>query len=468
MRRAVRCLAWFAAAIVALIVAAALILPEVLDAPAVSAELQRKVSETVQGEVAWEDLSIRLLPGPRGIVRKVGVGIPGSLEVKADELVVRLALWPLVRGRVEIVSVGLFRPAIHLDIAAAPDDRSAKTDDAEPDLATTYRSTAGAIADIVRRFAPETVLSIEDAQLEFSAPGILPIALHNVSLQARTGHTGMDLDAAMGGTHWNRVKLAMHLKFADLSGNADIEVTGLKPQPWLDHYLAKSPVRADAPAGDLRFQARIDGKTELEGEFELRTPFVEFRRASHRVRVPDLRVKARIEARAEGILVGLDEVGLGVGRLAGGTLRYSPQSGAATLNAEFDLDTAQTMENARRLAPDAAARALARIQVEGRVQGSVKLDFGHRDWRVGVEIAKSDATVRVRDLPGPVRLAHGIVEIDQHGVRVSRAAASMPAGELRLSTLRHSYRDGTTTAGAEFDVDLAQGMELARRASGSE
>lgn len=87
-----------------------LIFPEVLDAPAVKAELQRKLSEAVRGEVAWEDLGIRILPSPRAIVRKARIEVPGSLEVNAEELAVRLALWPLLRGRVEIVSVDLSRP----------------------------------------------------------------------------------------------------------------------------------------------------------------------------------------------------------------------------------------------------------------------------------------------------------------------------------------------------------------------
>jgi hypothetical protein len=450
----------------AVVVAAALVLPEILDTPAVRSELQRKLSEAVQGEVDWEDLNIRVLPSPRGIVRRARIEIRGSLEVNAEQLAVRLAFWPLLRGRVEIVSVDLSRPVIRLDIAAAPDDRDkarVKKDDTGPDLATTWRSTAGGIAGIVRRFAPDTVLSVEDARLEFSAPGILPIALHDVAVRARTDRSGMDLDASLAGTHWSRVKLSARVQFADLSGQADIEIAGLKPQPWLDHYLAKSPLRVALPAGDLRFQARIDGKTELDGDFELRAAFLEVLRGAQRVRIPELQVKGRIEARGEGIRVRLDDVGLGAGRLAGGMLHYSVRSGAATLQARFDLDTAQTMENARRLAPEAAAQILARFQPEGRAQGSVKVALGRPDWSVVVDIVKSDVAVRGRDLPGPVRLAHGIVEIDRHGVKVNRAAASMPAGQVRLSTLHHSYGNQATVASAEFDIDLAQGLELARR-----
>ena len=472
MKRAVRYLAWLAAAIVVLVVAAALILPQILDLPTVKAELQRKLSEAVQGEVAWEDLGIRILPSPRAIVRKARIGIPRLLEVSTDELAVRLAFWPLLLGRAEVVSVTLLRPAISLDIPPAreaPDTGKGKDDDPRLDLAQTYRATVGALADIVQRFAPDTVLSIEDARLEFSAPGILPIALHDVSVRARTGHTGMDLDAAMAGTHWARVKIAAHLKFADLSGDADIEVAGFKPQPWLDHYLVKSPVRVAIPAGDLRVRARTDGKTTLEGEFDARAGSVGVLRAGERIQIADVEVKGKMTAGAGELGLHLADARFGPATLTGGSLRYSPKDGLLTGDIGYDLDLAQGMDYTRRLIPASAAAVLSWFQpVTGRAQGRVKLALGHPDWSVGVHIAKTDASIQVRDLPAPVRLAHGIVEVDRHGVKVSRAAASMPAGHVRLSTLRHSYRKGATAADAEFDVDIAQGMELARRASGSD
>jgi hypothetical protein len=469
----VRYTAWFAAALVVLVVSAALILPVALDTPAVKAGLQRKLAEAVQGEVVWEDLGIRVLPSPRAIVRKGRIEIPGRLEVSADELAVRLAFWPLLRGRAEVVSVTLSRPAINLDVPppqAQDDGKKGKDEDPQLDLVQTYRSTVGTLADVVQRFAPDTVLSIEDARLEFSAPGILPIALHDVSVRARTGHTGMDVDAAMAGTRWSRMKIAARLKFSDLSGEADIEVTGIKPQPWLDYYLAKSPVHVSIPAGGLSARLRTDGKTVLQGEFDAHAGPVDVRqRAGERVEIREVAIKGRVSGSAKEIVVHLVDARFGPSRLTDGSLKYSPKDSLLTGDIGYDLDLAQGMSATRRLVPASAGAVLAWFQpVTGRAQGSVKLAMGGPQWNVAVHIAKTDASVQVRDLPGPVRLAHGTVEIDRHGVKVSEAAASLPAGHVRLVTLRHTYRNQATVAHAAFDLDLAQGMDLARRASGNE
>jgi hypothetical protein len=459
--------AYAAAALAAAVIAAALVLPLLLDNPAVSAQLQQKLSAALRGKVEWESLSVRILPAPRGVVRKARIQVPGSLDVRADELAVRLAFWPLLRGRPEIVSVTLSRPAIVLDVPAAAgerDDRKEKDDGQGIDFASTYRSTAGAIADLVRRFAPDTTLSIENAELEFSAPGILPMALHDVSVRARTGHAGMNLDVSLAGTHWARIKMAARVQFADLSGNASIEAAGLVLQPWLDHYLAGSPVRVTVPPSDLRVEAKVDAKTALEGAFEVRSARVSVARGAQGVQVPDLRLRGRIAAGADEVLVNLEEVRLDAGRLTGTSTRYSVRSGSATVEAGFDIDTAQALAHARRLVPEKTGQVLAGFQPQGRAQGTVKASLGRPDWRVVVDVAKSDAVVQATSLPGPVRLAHGTVEIDRHAVTVHRAAASMPAGQVSLSTLRHIYAEGATTASAEFDADLAQGLELARRA----
>jgi AsmA protein len=140
--RLARYLAYCAAALVAIVIAAAFILPEFLDSPAVRAQIQRKLSEAVQGEVGWDDLSIRILPAPRGVLRKARVEIPGIASVRAEEINARLLFWPLLRGRAEITTVSVVRPEIRIDIAPSPvpDGKNKQEDAEEPDPFAAYRS----------------------------------------------------------------------------------------------------------------------------------------------------------------------------------------------------------------------------------------------------------------------------------------------------------------------------------------
>ena len=460
--KAARYATYCAAAAAVLVIAAALLVPWLLDQPAVAAQLKQKLSDTIRGEVAWEDLSLRILPRPLGVLRKSRVRIPGRLEISAEELSVRLAFWPLLRGRAEIVSVTLSRPAIFLDVPPASQAPRPEKE-ADLDLLRIYRLAAGALADILRRFAPETVVSIEDARMEITAPGILPIALHDVALRLRTGREGLDLDGSLSSTHWSRLTVAARLQFADLGGHADIGVTGLKPQAWLDQYLAGSPVRLAIGTGELRVRARTDGTRTLEGEFDASTPAVNVRRDGERIEVAKVGMKGKVSAGGEEVVIQVNNARLGPSSIPGGSLRYSLKNGSLAGDVGYDLDVAQGMDAARRLVPASARAVLARFQpATGRAQGRVKLALGRTDWQLAVQVAKSDAAVQIRDLPGPVRLAHGTVEIDPDGVRVTHAAASMPAGEVRLVQLHHAHKQGSTAIHAEFDADLARGLEAAR------
>src|SRR5882672_9678873 len=166
MRKIVTRSAYGIGAVVVLVVAAALILPEFLDTPAVERELQAKLSQAAHAEIAWEKLSIRLLPSPRGALSGVRVEIPGLVSVRAEQVDAHLRLLPLFRGRAEIASVSLTKPSIRLDVSRSPP--SEKKDEAQADLLESYR----AAVDAIRSFAPEAALDIEDADLDLRISGL--------------------------------------------------------------------------------------------------------------------------------------------------------------------------------------------------------------------------------------------------------------------------------------------------------
>jgi hypothetical protein len=55
-----------------------------VDTPAVQAELQRRLSQALQGQVTWQSLDIGLLPAPRAALARVRIEIPQKLSASAD------------------------------------------------------------------------------------------------------------------------------------------------------------------------------------------------------------------------------------------------------------------------------------------------------------------------------------------------------------------------------------------------
>jgi hypothetical protein len=421
--RAARYAAYAALALLALAVAAALVILSFLDTPRVEAELQAKLSEAVHGEVAWEKLEIRLLPSPRGALSEVRAEIPETASVRAAEVQARLRLLPLLRGRAEIASVSVSKPVIRLEIAPSPPAKTKPREKAAPsDPVEAYRSAI----EEVRHFAPEAVFDVEDAEVDVRMPGLPPIQLRKLEVRAKTGKRGLELELAAQSEYWSGLKLSAEVAFSDLSGEASLKVVGAKPQVWLDHFLAKSPVGVSLPAGSFSAQARTDGKEQLECDFDVGAPSVEIARAAGRMQVQDVALAGKVGVSRQEITVQLKNARLGAISLADGSLRYSLKDGSLSGLADYDLDLAQAMDGARRMLAEDAGEGLAAIDpVTGRARGQVKVDAKKSGWNMRVEIRQSDSSIGIKGAPGPLKLAGAAVDLTRDMVKIDRADLSM-------------------------------------------
>jgi hypothetical protein len=241
-----RRLAWAAGTLVvavAALVAAAIAL---IDAPAVQAELQQRLSGALQGQVTWEALDLALLPAPHGELRRVRVEIPGKISAAADEVNIYLRLWPLLRGSLEVSSVTVRRPQVRI----TPSKDSGGSD-APPDALALYRSAIEPAARALQDFAPDMAFKLEQASVELGAD----FALRDLRASARTGAKGVELELAAASNLWKRLSIEGRIEYADLSARAQVELDALV-------------FDKDIPAASLRAKLRTDAKTGIECDFD--------------------------------------------------------------------------------------------------------------------------------------------------------------------------------------------------------
>ncbi|HXV10563.1 MAG TPA: AsmA family protein, partial [Burkholderiales bacterium] len=464
--KAARYIAYCAAVLVVLVVAAALFLPDVLDTPAVRAEIQRVLSRVVRGNVAWEELRIRILPYPHGALRKARLEIPPIASVSAEEARARLRLLPLLRGHVEIASVTVTRPVIRITAGpAAAVERKAPEREPATDNVGLYRSVMEPVVDAVREFAPDTFIEIEDAELEVRIPDAPPMQLRKLTFLAHAGAGAMEFEATAESQYWSWLTLSAQVEYADLSAKANLQGANVKPQAWIERYLGKAPVGVSLAEVRLRVEARTDAKTALEFEIDARTDSVGIARAGERLDIRDVGVKGSVRLIGQEAVIGVREIRFGDSRLASGELHLSMKDGIISGHSDYNFDLAQGMDYTRRLVPAPVHEALESFQpVTGRAQGRVRLKVGPRGWNVGMDVRKSDVAVQIRDLPGPVHLAGGTVDFDSHRVTLDRVALAMPAGKVLVPKFQYVFKAGSAAGGASFELDVAQSLELARRA----
>jgi len=432
-RKALRICVYATLGLAAVAVAIVFAIPQVLELPSIKAQLEQRLSQAAKGQVTWGHLEIRLLPLPRAVVDAVRLEIPGRLQARAEQVEVRVKLLPLLHGRAEIVSLSAQRPQVSIQLApaaAAPQKAITTTNPF-----ATYRSAADAVVGAVRAFAPETVLAIQEAEVDIRTPDGPLLRLRDLSLRARTGRNGMDLELAAASDHWSRLRLGARVEYADFSGNAMLEIDGLRPQPWLDAMLARAPVRVAIPAAELRLKLRTDGRTSVESEVHASVQNLDVARETMRLRLPPIVVQGKARADAQRADIALSDVSLGGEKLAQGTVGYAFGTGVAEGDLGFDLDLARTLTLARQLLPAQEQEMVE--SVAGRLRGSLKVTFDARQqWAATLEVRDSDAAARVPQLPWAIGLRAGRMTVEPTRMSIAGLQGTLGASSFTAVAAR--------------------------------
>ncbi len=353
-------LAYAAGALFVVVAALLVIAPALIDTPAVRAEIQRQLAQSLSGQVSWDSLEIAIFPAPHGELRKVRVEIPGRLSAAADELNVYLRLWPLLRGSPQISSVTLVRPQVRI----AGTEKGTGSE-APPDAVALYRAAVEPAARALREFAPEMAFRLEQASVEVGAD----FALRGLRATARTDSKGVELELASAANLWKRLSVEARVEYHDLSARAAVALDALA----LDK---------DVPPAALRAKLRTDGKSALECEFD----------GSIGSLVPAAKGRLRLPA--------------------GG-----PPEVAAELT---NVDLAQALA----IAKLKGARLDFIESSQGRVSAKGDFVLGPL-WLLHLDIVKSDAAVRLAQLPWRLSAHAGRVMVTPERVRIDGVKGSL-------------------------------------------
>ena len=395
MKRAAYALGAIVLAVVLVVALAVLLGPAYIDRPAVQSEIQRRLSAALQGQVSWEALEVALFPAPHGELRKLRLEVPGKLGASADQVDVYLRLWPLLRGRAEISSLTVRKPSIRVAAGAGTGDGGAAP---PPDAVTAYRAAVEPVARALREFAPYTAFRLEEASVDIGPD----FKLRDLRADARTDGKGVELELATAANLWKRMSVEARVEYADLAARAAIALDGFA----LDKNV---------PPATLRAKLHTDGKSALECEFD----------GSLGQLVPA--AKGRVLA---------------------------PAGKPPQLSAELSgVNLAQALAVARLKVAglDAIESAQGRITAKA----DVSLD---RSWLLRLDIVKSDAAVKLVQLPWKLS-AHGAkAEITEERVRVTDLTGSLGDSAFSGAALQIELAKPAriSTASGRARLELAQ------------
>jgi hypothetical protein len=443
--------------LVVLLAAALVLAARLIDTPKVHAEITHKLSRLVNGQVAWEELHVRLLPLPHGELRGVRVAIPNLLTLAVATTDIKLRLWPLLHGSAEVQAITLQHPDVEVWISrSASEVQPAGKPPTPRNLLAVYRSAMRPVRDTLTRFAPNTTIAVEDGRVNLHLFALPALETRQLQLRLITDERGVTVDASATGAYWERVILNGRVEFADLRALVSLQGSGLHVQKALQRILPDARDSLGVADVGARLEARTDGQTDISVALGLNSPKVTMQRGGKPLDIAPVRLAGSLKLVEEDATLVLDEVQLGeLVRAARVTLALAGAKHAPRLDiAVGEIDLAQLRDATLTLTGDQAI-----IQAyAGRIRGG-RL----RDLHFSGQAANFAALFALARLRGSARLADGSMRVpalEREATQIT-ANAELLNGVITLSDV--SARLGASQfRQASADIVLLRPMRLER------
>lgn len=410
-------------AVLVLLVAALLVAPSFIDWNNYRPQIAQKIGEATGREVTLAGpLTLAILPAPTVTARDVRVAnVPGAAEpdmIRLAALDLRLALLPLLSGRVVATSVTLDRPTIELEKfadgrnnwtvakaepAAAPEPAAPPSGGAQSSAAPAKRS--GEVALSIDR------LNVKDGVVVYRTPGGVE-RVEKLDAAGRIGGTSGPL-AAKGSLALHGARLAFDINIGRLGTER------VPARAWLDF----GPGATAELAGDL-----VEARQEFAGTAKLATADLGAALRSAGVAAPGwsdgrrVGIDGTIAASTQRIALNDLSLGLDDARAGGSlavTLGADPEAVLKLVVNQLDLDklaaakpaapppAAAAPASAAPSPPTAAAPTAAAptLTLPTTLRGSVDLSAEVLVWRGAV----------VRQSRVQATLAGGVLSLDRVG-----------------------------------------------------
>lgn len=217
----------------------------------------------------------------------------------------------------------------------------------------------------------------------------------------------------------------------DLARLRDAALAMLDDQPAVRDYVAR--VRG-GKVTDVRFAAASDTFATL---FDWRNAKASLQLDGAAMQLPVIGqevkdVAAQVEFSGGALKVSAAQAQLGPSRLTGAAVEFGLEDLHVDTQTDFALDLPQALAIVRSLLTKEQHASLAVLRsAHGAVQGHAAFALHGKQWSTKVDIARSDAVVRVAQVPWPIALKQAHVEASP--TRVALNGVSGGAGPIALS-----------------------------------
>ncbi|GAB4483189.1 MAG: hypothetical protein OHK006_03410 [Thermodesulfovibrionales bacterium] len=329
--------------ILAVLLAAVLLAPRLIDLEAVRAKIEQAVSRETGGKITFERMEVAVFPRPRAVFHNTVIDIPGRVSGSVARLEAFPRIMPLLGGSIALSSVHLSEPDLRIVIPKAQQEKKE-----EFSLSTLQ----GRIIEWSAKAAGLSVSVSGGSLLLKHEDGDVGIRELDAKLSAGLSDVSVRLEASTEAT--GRFSLRGRLSPETFAGDGDLRVSRLRTQLLPQKMMAGALSVLEETDGDLRLKWRAKSISDLALEAEAEFPRLVLKREGGRI---DLQVKAldaSSQIREGGIVLAVKKLRLAKPGLSlAGSLDAGNAGGQVSLEIRGeDLDVTAIRETALAFASD--------------------------------------------------------------------------------------------------------------------
>ncbi len=249
MTKALKILVWGAcgaAALLVLLVAAAAILPHVVDTDA----LGRNVADEIAARyhVSSERIKIRFLPFPRMVMYDAKMTIPETVTASAESVILHPKILPLLVGKFKPSQIELFNPKI---VAILPEQASESSAESSSKQILSLEKRISQFQATLLTALPGVAIDARNGRLDLCCGQARTFFFEEVDLRTSVHAQRVDFELTSGKSDlWQALAFSGWVDLGTLKSSAELKLAGANPRDLL-RYLKK-------PAYDKIGDSRID------------------------------------------------------------------------------------------------------------------------------------------------------------------------------------------------------------------
>ncbi len=220
-KKSVVFLLWGAGVLLALLVAAAIVAPRLVNTDGVKRRVLAEVERRTGARISYERAEVSVFPRLRVVARGVAFEMAGRAEGKAAIIRADAALLPLLTGTVRIGAVAIDAPVLRVYLPGREGGEGPfSPEEVEERITSVLRA--------LREAAPEAAVSIRNGTVELANATGTVITLRELLVDASFPSGRLTVRLRCSSEYWDTLSVASGLAPEGLRGTTRFETSGLR------------------------------------------------------------------------------------------------------------------------------------------------------------------------------------------------------------------------------------------------